>query len=222
MRVLMIKSWNKLPDYMQTTEVRPYWEALQKKRGQILIKRILDYVLALFLVVLLAVPMAIIAVFIKCDSRGPVLFRQERVTTYGKRFRIHKFRTMVTDAEKIGGCVTADNDARITRIGHTLRRLRLDEFPQLFDIIAGNMSFVGTRPEAASYVEQYEPEYFATLLLPAGITSRASIAYKDEALLLTSTGDVEKQYVGVVLPENEDKSASLNGFFSRRRYRHYV
>lgn len=148
----------------------------------------------------LAIPMAIIAVLIKLDSAGSVFYRQERVTTYGKRFRIHKFRTMVSNADKIGAAVTVGNDSRITKIGAKLRGCRLDELPQVFDLISGNMSFVGTRPEAVKYVEEYKPEYLATLLLPAGITSEASIRYKDEAELLEAADDVDRVYIEDVLP----------------------
>ncbi len=144
--------------------------------------------------------MLIIAIMIKCDSDGPVFYRQERVTTYGKHFRIHKFRTMVNNADKIGSAVTVGNDSRITGIGSKLRKYRIDELPQLLDVIAGDMSFVGTRPEAVKYVEQYEPEYNATLLMPAGITSEASIRYKDEDKLLNEAEDVDKVYIERILP----------------------
>lgn len=151
------------------------------------------------LLVLLAIPMVTIAVMIKLDSEGPVLYRQERITTYGKRFKIHKFRTMVSNADKIGTAVTVGNDSRITKVGAKLRGCRLDELPQVFDLISGDMSFVGTRPEAVKYVEKYKPEYYATLLLPAGITSEASIRYKDEAKLLDAADDVDKVYMEEVL-----------------------
>ena len=154
----------------------------------------------LILLVVLVIPMAVIAVLIKVDSEGPVFYRQERITTYGKHFQIHKFRTMVSNADKIGSAVTVGNDNRITRVGAKLRGCRLDELPQVFDLISGNMSFVGTRPEAVKYVEKYKPEYLATLLLPAGITSEASIRYKDEAKLLDAADDVDKVYVEEVLP----------------------
>ena len=134
------------------------------------------------------------------DSEGPVFYRQERITTYGKHFKIHKFRTMVNNADQIGSAVTVDNDSRITKVGEKLRGCRLDELPQIFDLISGNMSFVGTRPEAVKYVEKYKNEYMATLLLPAGITSEASIRYKDEATLLDTAEDVDKVYVEEVLP----------------------
>lgn len=196
----MLRSWEKLPDFMRVPEVRPYWEMLNRKRGQLVTKRIFDFVVAIILLAILAIPMAVIAVMIKLDSPGTVFYRQERVTTYGKHFRIHKFRTMVNNADKIGTAVTVGNDSRITKIGARLRRLRLDELPQVFDVIAGDMSFVGTRPEAVKYVEQYKPEYNATLLLPAGITSEASIRYKDEYKLLDAADDVDKVYMEQVLP----------------------
>ena len=196
----MLRRWDELPDFMRTSEVRPYWEILDKKRGQLALKQLFDNYLAVLLLVILSVPMLVIAVLIKLDSPGPVFYRQERVTAYGKYFRIHKFRTMVNNAEKIGASVTVSGDARITRIGAKLRRLRLDELPQLFDILEGNMSFVGTRPEAVKYVEMYKPEYNATLLMPAGITSEASIRYKDEDKLLSGCDDVDRVYIEKVLP----------------------
>ena len=131
----MLKSWEELPAFMRTDDVRPYWDILQKKKGQLVLKRAFDLTAALALTAMAAVPMAAIAVRIKQDSPGPVFYRQERITTYGKTFRIHKFRTMVTDADKIGTVVTVGNDARITRVGEKLRRFRLDELPQLFDVI---------------------------------------------------------------------------------------
>ena len=197
----MLKAWDQLPDYMRVPEVRPYYEILQKRKLSLLVKRVFDFVAAVILLLILAIPMAVIAVCVKADSEGPVFYRQERVTTYGKHFRIHKFRTMVTGADRIGSTVTVSNDSRITRVGSKLRRLRLDELPQVFDVLEGNMSFVGTRPEAVKYVEQYRPEYYATLLLPAGITSEASIRYKDEDRLLSAADDVDRVYVEQVLPE---------------------
>lgn len=198
---MCLRKWEDLPEFMKTPEVRPYWERLDKKRGQLLLKRIFDLVVALILLVILAIPMGIIAVLIKRDSEGPVFYRQERVTTYGKHFRIHKFRTMVSNADRIGTAVTVGNDSRITRIGAKLRGYRLDELPQVLDVIQGTMSFVGTRPEAIKYVERYKPEYNATLLMPAGITSEASIRYKDEDKLLNAADDVDSVYVEKVLPE---------------------
>lgn len=196
----MLRKWDDLPDFMRTPEVRPYWEILNKRRGQLALKRVFDFVAALVLLALLAIPMAVIAAWVRLDSSGPVFYRQERVTSYGRHFRIHKFRTMVSNADKIGTAVTVGNDSRITRAGAKLRRLRLDELPQVFDVLQGTMSFVGTRPEAVKYVERYRPEYYATLLMPAGITSEASIRYKDEDKLLDAASDVDRVYVEEVLP----------------------
>lgn len=197
----MLKDWDELPDFMRVPEVRPYYDVLKKKQFSLLLKRVFDFVTALMLLIILAIPMAVIAIWIKLDSEGPVFYRQERVTTYGKHFRIHKFRTMVNNADKIGTAVTVSGDARITKVGQKLRNLRLDELPQVFDVLEGTMSFVGTRPEAVKYVEQYQPEFNATLLLPAGITSEAAIRYKDEAKLLDAADNVDKVYVEQVLPE---------------------
>nr|WP_311516632.1 sugar transferase [uncultured Anaerococcus sp.] len=197
----ILRKWEDLPAYMRCDEVREYYDILNKKRLSILLKRIFDYVLGFLLLLILAIPMLIIAILIKLDSPGPIFYRQERVTRYGKHFKIHKFRTMVDNAEKFGATVTVDNDTRITRIGKKIRDYRLDEFPQVFDILSGNMSFVGTRPEAIKFVNKYEPEYFATLLLPAGITSEASIKYKDEAKLLQDSKNIDETYLYKVLPQ---------------------
>lgn len=196
----MLRKWNDLPDFMKCGEVREYYDILEKRKFGLVLKRAFDLLAGTAMLIVLAVPMAVIAVCIKLDSPGPVFYRQERITTYGKHFRIHKFRTMVANADRIGSAVTVGNDSRITRVGAKLRDHRLDEFPQIFDVLSGNMSFVGTRPEAVKYVEKYKPEYMATLLLPAGITSEASIRYKDEAELLDAADDVDKVYVEDVLP----------------------
>ena len=195
-----LRDWEDIPEFMKSTEVKYYWQILNNKKDQIFIKRIFDLFVSLILIILLAVPMIVIAVLIKCDSEGPVFYRQERVTRYGKHFKIHKFRTMVSNADKIGTAVTVDNDARITKVGAKLRQLRLDELPQVFDVITGNMSFVGTRPEAVKFVEQYKTEYNATLLMSAGITSEASIRFKNEAELLDAAEDVDEVYLYKVLP----------------------
>ena len=197
----MLKKWNDLPEALRVPEVKPYYDALRKKRFQLFCKRFFDILVSLIMIILLALPMLVIAILIKCDSKGPVFYRQERVTKYGKHFRIHKFRTMVANADKIGSLVTVGADSRITKIGSKLRGCRLDELPQVFDVFAGKMTFVGTRPEAVKYVEKYLPEYRATLLLPAGITSEASIRYKDEAELLDAAEDVDRVYIEKVLPD---------------------
>lgn len=197
----MLRKWDDVPAFMKCDEVREYYDILSKKRMQLELKRLFDIMAGMVLMIVLAVPMAIIAVLIKLDSQGPVFYRQERITAYGKKFKIHKFRTMVHNADKIGAAVTTGRDMRITRVGARIRSLRLDEMPQLLDVLAGDMSFVGTRPEATKYVRRYTREMMATLLLPAGITSEASIRFKDEGKLLDGAVDVDKAYVERVLPE---------------------
>lgn len=196
----LLKPWGQLPREFQTEAVRPYYEALCRKKAQLIIKRIFDLILSCVLIVLLSPVMLILAVAIKLDSPGTVMFRQVRVTQYGKEFRIFKFRTMVQNAQQLGTQVTVKGDNRITRMGHLLRKCRLDELPQLFNILLGEMSFVGTRPEVPKYVSRYTPEMMATLLLPAGVTSQASIQYKDEDRLLENAQDADKTYVEQVLP----------------------
>lgn len=196
----LLKRWEQLPQELQNDSVRPYYEALSRKRGQLLLKRVFDILLSLVLLVLLSPVMLILALAIRLDSPGEVLFRQVRVTQYGQEFRIFKFRTMVANAQQLGTQVTVQGDMRITRVGKLLRKCRLDELPQLLNILMGQMSFVGTRPEVPSYVRQYTPQMLATLLLPAGVTSQASIRYKDEDRLLDSSADPDRTYVEQVLP----------------------
>lgn len=196
----MLRKWEKLPQAMQTEEVRKYYEILKKKRLSLFFKRIFDIFFSLFLLILFSPLFVILAIAIKIDSKGPVFYRQERITQYGKTFRIFKFRTMVQNADKIGSQVTVANDNRITRVGKFIRKCRLDEICQLIDVFRGTMTFVGTRPEVRKYVECYSLEMLATLLLPAGVTSLASIYYKDEAELLDSAENVDKTYVENVLP----------------------
>lgn len=198
---MVLRKWEDLPTFMKCNEVRKYYEILEKKKYSLMLKRAFDVTVGMVLLILLAIPMCILAIMIKMDSKGPVFYRQERVTTYGKKFRIHKFRTMVNNAEKIGSTVTVDGDCRITRIGRKIRKYRIDEIPQIIDVLSGNMSFVGTRPEATKYVKKYSKEMRATLLLPAGITSEASILYKDEDKLLNAAEDVDKTYIETVLPQ---------------------
>lgn len=197
---MRLQPWDKLPDKLRTSAVRPYYEILSKKRGTLLLKRVFDVVAALFLLAALSPIFLILALAIKLDSPGPVFYRQTRVTQNGKCFRIFKFRSMTRDAERQGTAVTVANDARVTRVGTFLRKYRLDEIPQLLDVLRGTMTFVGTRPEVPRYVESYSPEMMATLLLPAGVVSWASIFYKDEANLLDSAKDADKVYVEKVLP----------------------
>lgn len=196
-----MKSFDKLPKQFQCEEVKYYYNILSQKTGSLVLKRITDLIFAVMLLVLLIIPIIIIAVAVKATSKGPVFYRQVRVTTYGRNFKILKFRTMVENADKIGSLVTTDSDSRVTKVGRFLRKYRLDELPQIFNVLSGSMSVVGTRPEVPKYVEQYKPEYLATLLIPAGITSLASIMYKDEEKLLSSEQDVDKVYIEKILPE---------------------
>lgn len=196
----LLKRWEQLRRSCQNDSVRPYYEALSRKRGQLLLKRVFDILLSLVLLVLLSPVMLILALAIRLDSPGEVLFRQVRVTQYGQEFCIFKFRTMVANAQQLGTQVTVQGDMRITRVGKLLRKCRLDELPQLLNILMGQMSFVGTRPEVPRYVRQYTPQMLATLLLPAGVTSQASIRYKDEDRLLDSSADPDRTYVEQVLP----------------------
>lgn len=198
---MMVKKWEKLPPELQTEAVRPYYTILRKKNLSLFFKRLFDIVVSFLMLVVLSPFFLILAIAIKIDTKGPVFYRQWRVTQYGKKFRIFKFRTMVQNADKIGTQVTVGNDVRITRVGRVIRKLRLDEICQLIDVLRGTMTFVGTRPEAVKYVEAYTDEMWATLLLPAGVTSETSIYYKDESALLEKAEDADKCYVEEILSE---------------------
>ena len=198
---MVLKSWDDLPENMKNDSVRMYYEILEKKCTSLIMKRLFDFFVAIITLVILLPLFLLISIAIKIDSKGPVMFKQVRVTQYGKQFKIFKFRTMVNNAEKIGTQVTTKNDGRVTRVGRLLRKFRLDEIPQLLNIITGDMTFVGTRPEVLKYVEKYSEEMMATLLLPAGVTSEASIQYKDEELLLANADNADETYVKKVLPE---------------------
>lgn len=201
----MLINWNQLPETMQTEEVRKYYDILKKRKGSLLIKRLFDLIVSLIMIIVLSPALVALAIWIKVDSEGPVFYRQVRVTTGGKEFRIFKFRTMVVNADKIGALITAEHDPRITKVGNKLRKCRLDELPQLFNIFLGEMSFVGTRPEVKKYVNEYTDEMNATLLLPAGVTSLASVCYKDEDEIMaeyTSKGiSTDEAYMKHVLPD---------------------
>ncbi len=196
----MLREWKDLPDYMRTVAVRPYYDRLKKKTASLWIKRGFDFVVSVCLLFFLLPVFIGISVWVAHDSKGGVFFRQERVTQYGRKFKILKFRTMEADREHVGAQITTAGDLRITRAGGVLRKYRLDELPQLINIILGDMSFVGTRPEVPGFVRGYTEEMMATLLLPAGVTSEASIRYKDESRLLEKADDVEEVYVREVLP----------------------
>lgn len=197
----MLKKWNKLPEYMRNDEVKKYYDILKRKRISMVVKRAFDIITSLIMLILLSPVFLIVSVMIKLDSKGPVMFRQVRVTKYGKEFRIFKFRTMVNNAQSLGSQVTTQNDMRITKVGKKIRGCRLDELPQLINVLLGDMSFVGTRPEVTKYVNQYKPAMYATLLMPAGITSECSIHYKDEDKLLANVENADEVYVNQVLPE---------------------
>mgnify|MGYP000383472364 FL=1 len=189
----------------ETEAVKKYRASIEKKKISLFLKLLFDKVLALILLIPLSPIILGISIWIKLDSEGPVFYRQERITTYGRTFRIFKFRTMVKDADKLGTAVTQQNDPRISKVGHKLRKLRLDELPQLINVLVGDMSFVGVRPEVAKYVNKYTDEMNATLLLPAGITSPASIEYKDEDEVIEkfkgSGRSVDEIYVEEILPD---------------------
>lgn len=196
---MLLKKWEQLPPEMQTDDVRKYYNILKKKQVSLFFKRAFDVVVSSIMLIILSPVFLILAIAIKIDSKGPVFYRQERVTQYGKRFRIHKFRTMVQNADK-GSQVTVNNDSRITRVGKVIRDCRLDEIAQLIDVIQGTVTLVGVRPESPKFVAAYTDEMMATLLLPAGVTSLASIYYKDEAKLLDGVEDTDKVYIEKILP----------------------
>lgn len=187
---------------MRNDDVKRYFDILDKRRGSLFFKRAFDIFVSFVMLALSSPLFAAIAVAIKLDSHGPVFFRQTRVTENMREFRIFKFRTMIDGADKKGPLVTVDADSRITKTGAWLRRTRLDEVPQLINVLIGDMTFVGTRPEVKKYVDAYNSEMNATLLMRAGVTSPASIAYKDEALLLKDAGErADEIYISEILPE---------------------
>ncbi|MBO4276525.1 sugar transferase [Candidatus Saccharibacteria bacterium] len=199
-----MREWEKLPKELRNARVRKYYSLLKKKRMSLFIKRMLDLIFGVVLLVFFSPIFLILAVVIKIDSKGPVFYRQERVTIYNRTFKIFKFRTMVQNADKIGPLATVENDKRVTRVGRIIRKVRLDEIPQLINIIAGDMSFVGTRPEVRKYVDAYNDEMKATLLMRAGVTSYASIVFKDEDQIIkkyvNKNHDVDDVYVDKILP----------------------
>jgi lipopolysaccharide/colanic/teichoic acid biosynthesis glycosyltransferase len=202
---MILKKYEDLPENMKNNEVKEYYEILKHKKFSLIIKRVFDFFAALILLIILSPIMLVLALLIKLESKGPVFYRQERITKYGKKFRIFKFRTMVQDADKKGALVTMGQDPRITKVGNKIRKCRLDELPQLLNVIKGEMSFVGTRPEVEKYVKEYSNEMKATLLMPAGISSRASIEYKAEDEIISkylSKGEkIDDIYVKKILPE---------------------
>lgn len=198
---MLLPEFDKLPQQMRNDEVRYYYDILSKKKIDLLFKRVFDIVFAVVLLIILAVPMIILALLVKASSEGPVFFRQRRVTKGGKIFKIFKFRTMCVNDNSKNAQVTSGSDSRITSVGKVLRKIRLDELPQLFNVITGDMSFVGTRPEVERYVDEYTPKMYATLLMPAGITSMTSIKYRHEEEILEKAENVEKAYIEEILPQ---------------------
>nr|WP_154540048.1 sugar transferase [Anaerococcus porci] len=195
-----MRNWKDLPKELQNDEVFPYYKYLKNKQISLFFKRVFDIIMSLFMIIILSPLLIILGILIKIDSKGSPIYKSNRVTQYNRVFKIYKFRTMIEGADKLGSQVTIDNDTRITRIGKTLRKYRLDELPQLFNILKGDMSFVGTRPESVHYVKYYTNEMYATLLMRAGVTSKASIEYKDEAELLNMAENVDNIYINKILP----------------------
>lgn len=211
---MKLVDWDKLPESMQLDAVRPYYDALSTKKTQLCAKRAFDVTASTAMIAILSPLIAGVSLAIKLDSEGPVFYRQTRVTQYGREFRIFKFRSMVTNADKIGSLITTGNDSRVTKVGKFIRKYKIDEVPQLFNILTGDMTYVGTRPEVPKYVAEYTDEMMATLLLPAGVTSLASIKYKDENDMIDAADDVDKVYIEKILPEkmifNLDELKSFN------------
>lgn len=210
-------NWDDLPDYLKNSDVEKYYQNIKKKKIQLLIKRLFDIVFSSILLILLSPVFLYVSIKIKLDSEGPVFFKQKRVTLHGKEFEIFKFRTMKVETNNFGSSITLANDSRITKFGLKIREKRIDEIPQLINILIGDMSFVGTRPEVPKYVRTYTNEMYATLLLRAGVTSTASICYKDESELIGSSINPDKVYEEIILPEkmkynlNDIKEFSLLG-----------
>ena len=202
---MILKKWENIPDNIKNEKTKEYYDILNSKKITLFLKRLFEIIFSTILLIVLSPILIILAIAIKIDSKGPIFYRQERITQYGKIFKIFKFRTMIFNADKIGALVTTKNDSRITRVGNIIRKCRLDEIPQLINILVGDMTFVGTRPEVKKYVERYTDEMKATLLMPAGVTSIASIKYKNEDEIIgkyiEQGEDIDDIYVNRVLPE---------------------
>lgn len=195
---MSLTRFSELPQRMQNPTVKSYYDILLERRGALRVKRLFDFTLAALLLVLLLPVMAALALAVVLDSEGGAVFCQERVAQFGKRFVIYKFRTMRPGAER-GSAVTLLKDERVTRLGGFLRRTRLDELPQLFNVLRGDMSFVGPRPELPCYVAKYDDAALATLLIPQGITSPASLLFRDEERYLTGEAP-QRVYTELILP----------------------
>lgn len=171
-----------------------------KKFNQI-IKRVCDFILSLIGIIVLSPIFIIVSIAIKLDSKGKILFLQKRVGRYGKEFNIYKFRTMVSDAERLGKQITVGNDNRITKVGAFLRKYKIDELPQLFNVLKGDMSLVGPRPEVPKYVKLYSEEQKKVLNVRPGITDMASLRYKDENEILGKVDNPEEYYINVIMKD---------------------
>ena len=202
---MLLKKWDNIPKFIKNDEVKYYYDILQKRKISLIIKRLFDILASLILLLVLSPIILIFSIWIKLDSRGPVFYRQVRITRYGRECKIFKFRTMVVNADKIGSLVTIGNDPRITRVGNIIRKYRIDEIPQLINVLIGDMTFVGTRPEVKKYVDAYDNKMKATLLLPAGITSNASINYRNEETIMNkyakNNKNIDDVYLTKVLPD---------------------
>lgn len=197
----MLLPFEELPEEFQNDAVKKYYNILKNKKSSLVIKRVFDVTISLVLLILLILPIIVISLCVKLTSKGPILYKQVRVTTYNRKFNIYKFRTMVVDADKLGSLVTSARDPRITGIGHFLRKYRLDEIPQIFNVLKGDMSIVGTRPEVPKYVNSYTQAMYSTLLMPAGITSLASIKFKNEDRMLELSTNIDDDYISIILPK---------------------
>lgn len=212
-----MRKWENMPLFLKNDCVKVYYDILKEHEKELRLKRKMDTFLAAFMLAVIWPLFLLIGLMIKLDSPGPVFFRQERVTQYGRKFQILKFRTMVQNAEKMGSQITKSHDSRLTRVGKVIRGCRIDELPQLINVLLGDMSFVGTRPEVVKYVRSYTDEMKATLLMPAGITSEASISYKDEGEMMEGVDDVDDVYIHQVLPEKMEYNLEALRNYSLRR-----
>lgn len=176
-------------------------EKLKEKKRYLIVKRFFDIVLSAIGLLILLIPFIIIAIIIKLDSEGPVIFKQVRIGKGEVPFNIYKFRTMVVCQDKDSSLVTRTKDKRITKVGAFLRKAKLDEFPQLFNVLLGDMSIVGPRPEVSKYVEYYTKEEKEVFLVRPGITDLASIEYRNEQDILENSNDPEKTYIEEIMKE---------------------
>lgn len=190
-----------LTERFRVSDVLKYYDIIKSKKLIMFLKRLFDIIASFLGLLICIIPFTIIAIIIKTTSKGPAFFLQTRIGRYGEPFKIFKFRTMRQNAESEGLRITVGGDNRITKIGEFLRKTKIDELPQLINVLKGDMSFVGPRPEVKEYVDIYTDEMMATLLIRPGITSTASIKYKSENEVLEQSDDPEYAYINVVLPD---------------------